>query len=65
MRGNFVQKTMLRIQRPANGKVIFTLSGRFEAEHLQELHRVRSLDTADRIVVLDLKDVTLVDIYMR
>jgi hypothetical protein len=61
VRENFVQKTMLRIQRSANGKVIFTLSGRIEAEHLEELQRVCSLETVDRLLVLDLKDVTLVD----
>jgi hypothetical protein len=52
---------MLRIQRSANDNVIFTLSGRIEAEHLQELRRVCSLETADRLLVLDLKEVTLVD----
>jgi anti-anti-sigma regulatory factor len=52
---------MLRIQRSANDQVIFTLSGRIEAEHLEELQRVCSLETADRLLVLDLKDVTLVD----
>ena len=61
MQENFVQTTMLRIQRSANGKVIFTLSGRIEAEHLEELQRVCSLETVDRILALDLKDVTLVD----
>ncbi len=60
MQENFVQKTMLRIQRSANDKVIFTLSGRIEAEHLEELQRVCSLETVDRLLVLDLKDVTLV-----
>jgi anti-anti-sigma regulatory factor len=57
---NFVQTTMLRIQRSANDKVIFTLSGRIEAEHLEELQRVCSLEMVDRLLVLDLKDVTLV-----
>jgi hypothetical protein len=58
---NFVQETMLRIQRSANGRVILTLSGRIEAEHLEELQRVCSLEALDRLLVLDLKDVTLVD----
>jgi hypothetical protein len=58
---NFVEKTMLRIQRSANGKVVFTLSGRIEAEHVEELQRVCFLETVDRLLVLDLKDVTLVD----
>ena len=52
---------MLKIQRSANDKVIFTLSGRIEAEHLKELQRVCSLEAADRLLALDLKDVTLVD----
>jgi hypothetical protein len=58
---SFVEKAMLRIQRSANGKVIFTLSGRIEAEHVKELQRLLSLETVDRHLVLDLKDVTLVD----
>ena len=61
MQENFVSKTMLRIQRSANGKVVFTLSGRIEAEHVEELQRVFALETVDRLLVLDLKDVTLVD----
>jgi len=41
--------------------VVFTLSGRIDAEHLEELERVFGLETVDRLLVLDLKDVTLVD----
>jgi anti-anti-sigma regulatory factor len=52
---------MLRIQRSANGKVVFTLSGRIEAGAVEELQRLFSLETRDRHLVLDLKDVTLVD----
>jgi hypothetical protein len=59
--GNFVEDTMLRIQRSANGKVVYTLSGRIEAEHVAELDRLFSLETGDQCLVLDLKDVTLVD----
>jgi hypothetical protein len=58
---NFVENTMLRIQRSENGKVVFTLSGRIQAEDLEELHRLFSLETPDRHMVLDLQDVTLVD----
>ena len=61
MEENFVENTMLRIQRSANGKVVFTLSGRIEAEDVEELHRLFSLEIGDRHLVLDLKDVTLVD----
>jgi hypothetical protein len=52
---------MLRIQRSENGKVVFTLSGRIQAEDLVELHRLFCLETRSRHMVLDLQDVTLVD----
>jgi hypothetical protein len=52
---------MLRIQRKANGKVIFTLSGRIEAEDIDELRRLFELEEISRKIALDLRDVTLVD----
>ena len=52
---------MLKIQRKANGKVIFTLSGRIEAEDIDELRRLFELEAPGCHIVLDLKDVTLVD----
>jgi hypothetical protein len=52
---------MLRIQRKANGKVIFILSGRIEAEDIDELRRLFELEDASRKIALDLRDVTLVD----
>jgi anti-anti-sigma regulatory factor len=52
---------MLRIERSSNGKVIFTLSGRIETEGVDELQRLFGLETVDHHVVLDLRDVTLVD----
>jgi len=52
---------MLKIQRSANGKVVFTLSGRIEADDLAELQRVLGLEVADHLLALDLKDVTLLD----
>ena len=52
---------MLKIQRSANGKVAFILSGRIEAEDVAELQRLFALETDDHNLVLDLKDVTLVD----
>ncbi len=51
---------MLRIQRSANGKVVFALSGRIEGEYLAELQRVFSLERTGRHLVLDLQDVTLI-----
>jgi hypothetical protein len=52
---------MLKIQRKANGRVLFTLSGRIEAEDIDELRRLLELEVAGTHVALDLKDVTLVD----
>jgi hypothetical protein len=52
---------MLKIQRKANGKVTFTLSGRIEAEDIEELRGLLELEGASSHIVLDLKDVTLVD----
>jgi anti-anti-sigma regulatory factor len=52
---------MLKIQRKANGKVVFTLNGRIEAEDLDELRRILELEGAGSHIALDLKDVTLVE----
>jgi hypothetical protein len=52
---------MLKIQRKANGKVTFTLSGRIEAEDIDELRGLLDLEGAGSHIALDLKDVTLVD----
>jgi hypothetical protein len=52
---------MLKIQRRVNGKVTFTLSGRIEAEDIDELRRLLELEGAGSDIALDLKDVTLVD----
>jgi hypothetical protein len=52
---------MLRIERSSNGNVIFTLSGRIETEGVDELQRLFGLETVDLHIVLDLRDVTLVD----
>jgi hypothetical protein len=52
---------MLKIQRKINGGVIFTLSGRIEADDIDELRRLLELEGAGSKIALDLKDVTLVD----
>ena len=52
---------MLKIQRSANGQVIFTLSGRIEAEDIGELREVLALETTEKQLVLNLRDVTLVN----
>ena len=52
---------MLRIQRSANGRIVFTLSGRIEAEDLKDIRQLLALETPGQRLVLDLKDVTLVN----
>jgi anti-anti-sigma regulatory factor len=52
---------MLKIQRQANGDVVFTVSGRLAADNLSELSALLAAEPAGRPLVLDLKDVVLVD----
>jgi anti-anti-sigma regulatory factor len=52
---------MLKITRAANGEVIFKLSGRMRAENVGELEKLFSAEARSRRIVLDLKDLTLVD----
>ena len=51
---------MLKIQRKSNGDIVFTLSGRLEADNVSELSALLAAEPR-RAVVLDLKDVVLVD----
>jgi len=52
---------MLRIQRAANGKVVFTLSGRIEPEDIDELRRLFGLEPAAVHIVVNLKELVLVN----
>ena len=52
---------MFRIQRSANGRIVFKLSGRIEAEDVKELREVLALEATGQELVLDLRDVTLVN----
>jgi anti-anti-sigma regulatory factor len=52
---------MLKIIRAANGEVVFRLSGRMGAENIGELETLISAEASGRRIVLDLKDLTLVD----
>lgn len=52
---------MLKITRAANGEVVFTLSGRMNRENLGELETLVSEEAKGLRIVLDLKDLTLVD----
>jgi anti-anti-sigma regulatory factor len=52
---------MLRIQRSAHGEVVFTLSGEMDQEPISELETLINSETNGTRIVLDLKDVTLVN----
>jgi anti-anti-sigma regulatory factor len=52
---------MFKITRVSNGEVIFKLSGQLDGESVGELETLISAETGDRHIVLDLKDLTLVD----
>jgi anti-anti-sigma regulatory factor len=52
---------LLKITRAANGEVIIKLSGRMDTENVGELKTLVSQETDGRLIVLDLKDLTLVD----
>ncbi len=52
---------MLKIQRKANGDVVFTVVGRLELGNLGELSALLAVERAARSIVLDLKDLVFVD----
>ena len=52
---------MLRIQRSENGEVVFTLSGQMDEEPIAELETLINLEATGCRIVLDLKDLTLVN----
>jgi anti-anti-sigma regulatory factor len=52
---------MLKITRKANGEAVFKLSGRMDAENINELEALLSAEPNGLHIVLDLKDLTLVD----
>jgi anti-anti-sigma regulatory factor len=52
---------MLKVQRMANGEVVFALSGRMDAEQTAILKGLFTNEAEGRKIVLDLKDLTLVD----
>jgi len=52
---------MLRIMRTANGEVVFNLIGRMEADNVGELDALLSAESGAPSVVLNLKDLRLVD----
>jgi len=52
---------MLRIERSANGQVVFTLSGRMQTEDIEQLQQLLVVETPWQPVMFDLRDLTLVN----
>jgi len=52
---------MLRTRRTGNGRVLFTLSGRIETEDIKQLQQLLAAETSGQRLILDLRDVTLVN----
>jgi hypothetical protein len=52
---------MLRIERSANGEVVFTLSGRMQTADLEQFQQLLVAETPGRQMMFDLRDVTLVN----
>ena len=52
---------MLKITRATNGEVVIKLSGRMSAENISDLETLIIAEASGRRIVLDLKDLTLVD----
>ena len=52
---------MLKIQRTANGDVVFTIAGRLKPDNVGELLQLLAVEPAGQSIVLDLKDLVLVD----
>jgi hypothetical protein len=52
---------MLRIERSANGQVVFTLSGRMQTEEIEEFQRLLAAEKPGQALIFNLRDVTLVN----
>jgi len=52
---------VLKITRAPNGEVVIKLSGRMDAENIGELEALMTSEADGRRIVLDLRDLTLVD----
>jgi hypothetical protein len=55
------RRWMLKITRAANGEVVLKMSGRMGVENLGELEKLISAEADGRRIILDLKDLKLVD----
>jgi hypothetical protein len=52
---------MLRIERSANGQVVFTLSGRMQTEDIEQFQQLLVVETPGQELLFDLRYLTLVN----
>jgi len=52
---------MLKVTRTANGEVVFSISGRMEAENVSELEVLFRSEAKSIRMILDLRNLSLVD----
>ena len=52
---------MLRIERSANGQVVFTLSGWMQTEDIEQFQQLLVVETPGQQLMFNLRDVTLVN----
>jgi hypothetical protein len=52
---------MLRIERSANGQVVFTVSGRMQTEDIEQFQQLLVVEPCGQQVMVDLRHVTLVN----
>ena len=52
---------MLRIERSANGQVVFTLSGRIQTGDIEQFQQLLAVETPGQQLTFDLRDVMLVN----
>jgi len=56
-----VAGAMLKIDRSSNGDIVFIVSGRLQPDSVAQLSTLLAAETAGRALVLDLKDLLLLD----
>jgi coenzyme F420-reducing hydrogenase gamma subunit len=52
---------MLRIERSANGQVVFTLSGRMQTEDIEQVQQLLEVEAPGQRLMFNLRDVMLVN----
>ena len=52
---------MLRIERSANGQVVFTLSGRMQTEDIDQVQQLLDVEAPGQRLLFNLEDVMLVN----